>query len=36
MDVENGESLGPEDVADIHKEADQDIRAKMKLIVNTR
>lgn len=36
MDVENGEALGPEDIAEIHREADTDIRSKMKLSVNTR
>lgn len=36
MDVENGEALGPDDIADIHREADEDIRSKMKLAVNTR
>lgn len=36
MDVENGEDLSPDDIADIHREADEDIRAKMKLSVNTR
>lgn len=36
MDVENGESLTPDDIADIHREADEDMRAKMKLKVNTR
>jgi len=36
MDVENGESLTPDDIADIHKEADEDVRGKMKLRVNTR
>jgi len=36
MDVENGEALSPDDIADIHREADEDIRAKMKLKVNTR
>jgi hypothetical protein len=36
MDVENGEALQPEDIADIHREADTDIRSKMKLTVNTR
>jgi len=36
MDVDNGEDLCPEDIAEIHKEADTDVRSKMKFGVNTR
>ena len=36
MDVENGENLTPDEIADIHREADEEIRAKMKLNINTR
>jgi hypothetical protein len=36
MDVDNGEALTPDDIANIHREANEDIRGKMKLAVNTR
>jgi hypothetical protein len=36
MDVNNGEDLSPDDIADIHREADFEIRAKMNLNVRTR
>ena len=36
MDVENGETISPDDIADIHSEASEDIRAKFNLNVRTR
>ena len=36
MDVDNGEALSPDDIAEIHRQADEDMRAKMKMKVNTR
>jgi hypothetical protein len=36
MDVNNGEDLTPDDIAEIHKQADNDIRSKMGLNVKTR
>jgi len=35
-DVENGEDLTPDDLVDIHKEANEDIRAKLNLKLATR
>lgn len=35
-DVQNGEDLTPDDIADIHRDANEDVRAKMKLKLNTR
>lgn len=35
-DVENGEDLTPDDISDIHREANEDIRAKMNLSLHTR
>ena len=36
LDVDNGEDLTPDDIAEIHKDADNEIRAKMNLNVRTR
>lgn len=36
MDVENGEDLTPDDIHEIHRQADSEIRAKMNLNVKTR
>ena len=36
LDVENGEDLTPEDIGEIHKQADEDIRVRLNLKVNTR
>lgn len=35
-DVENGEDLTPEEISDIYREADEDIRAKMNLSLRAR
>lgn len=35
-DVENGEDITPDDLADIYRDANEDIRAKMNLRLNTR
>lgn len=36
MDIENGEDLTPDDIGEIHKQADEDIRVRYNLKVNTR
>lgn len=35
-DIENGENLSPDDIADIHKEANEDVRARLNLVLKTR
>ncbi len=36
MDVDNGENLSPDDIHEIHRQADSEIRSKMNLHVKTR
>ena len=36
LDVENGEDLTPEDIGEIHRQADEDIRVRYNLKVNTK
>jgi hypothetical protein len=36
MDVENGEDLTPDDIHEIHRQADSEMRSKMNLNVKTR
>jgi hypothetical protein len=36
MDVENGEDLSPDDIYEIHRQADSEMRAKMNLHVKSR
>jgi DNA polymerase III delta prime subunit len=36
MDVNNGEDLTPDDIHEIHRQADSEMRAKMNLHVKTR
>lgn len=36
LDTENGEDLTPDDIAEIHRLADMDVRAKMNLNVKTK
>lgn len=36
LDVENGEDLTPDDIAEVHRNADMEIRDKMNLNVRTR
>ena len=36
MDVENGEDLSPDDIWEIHRQADEDTRVRYNLNINTR
>ena len=36
MDVDNGEDLSPDDIWEIHRQADEDTRVRYNLNVNTR
>lgn len=36
LDVDNGEDLTPEDISEIYREANEDVRSKMNLITRTR
>lgn len=36
LDVENGEDLSPDDIEQIHRQADEDVRVRHNLKVNTR
>lgn len=36
LDVDNGEDITPEDISEIYREANEDVRAKMNLITRTR
>lgn len=36
LDVENGEDLTPDDIEQIHRQADEDVRVRHNLKVNTR
>ena len=36
MDVDNGEDLSPDDIWDIHRQADEDTRVRYNLKINTK
>jgi len=36
LDVENGEDLSPDDIGEIHRQADEDVRVRHNLKVNTK
>ncbi len=36
MDVENGEDLSPDDIGEIHRQADEELRHRLNLKVNTK